>query len=469
MPENTLTPEARHENATMLASILGLALPEADEALQFDVAVTASSDDHNAIALANELVALLCRTVRAVALNAPSENAVIEVIIGNADPRGRGKRLFVAMTADGFAIRPEPSALKCDHVTGILNVLIACYVSAAVMHGIFGERLPFSMPTPLRVSFAELGVVKSDLEKPIDIGRAYLAGAGAVGNGFLWAARYLDLHGQLDIADDDRVSSGNLNRQIWFSRDDIDKPKAERLALRAQNWFPHLKLVPRHQRLQDLAEKSDGPWLERLLVGVDSRRARRKLQNEFPGEVFDASTTDIREVVVHHHKQVTAHACMSCIYEADAEETSREAHIAQHLGVSVAEVRQERISPTSASRIIERCPQLRSDEIVGVAYDTLFKQLCGANELKSIEGRRVVAPFAFVSILAGTLLAFEVVRRLSPNGSEIKDNYWRASPWYPPLARRRICRPKQPKCEFCGDPILAAVNAQLWSAEPLDA
>ena len=30
---------------------------------------------------------------------------------------------------------------------------------------------------------------------------------------------------------------------------------------------------------------------------MDSRRARRELQNELPAEVFDASTTDIREVV----------------------------------------------------------------------------------------------------------------------------------------------------------------------------
>ncbi len=463
MPQDNLTPEARRENASMLASILGLALPEADEALQFDVAVTAAQGDANAMALGKEVVSLLSRTVRSVELNAASENAAIEVIIGNANSRYEQAKLFVAVTAAQFTIGREPSGKECQTVPPIFNVLMACYISAAVMHSVFRKQLPFSMPSPFQLSFDDLGVAKDDLRKPIDLGRSYLAGAGAIGNGFLWAARYLDLYGQLDVADDDKVSSGNLNRQIWFSREDVGKPKAERLVLRAQEWFPHLKLVARPQRLQDLAEKSEGPWLRRLFVGVDSRRARRKLQNEFPGEVFDASTTDIREVVIHHHKQPTAYACLSCIYETDSEESSREAHIAEQLGVSLAEVRLERISAPSASRISERYPQLRTEDLVGVAYDTLFKQLCGANELKSLEGRRIIAPFAFVSVLAGTLMALELVRRNSSDATALNDNYWRVSPWHQPLPRRRVCRPKQPACEFCGDRILASVNAKLWA------
>lgn len=53
-------------------------------------------------------------------------------------------------------------------------------------------------------------------------------------------------------------------------------------------------------RLQDVpAKQGGGAWLKRLIVGVDSPRARRNLQTEVPGEVYDASTTGISEVVVH--------------------------------------------------------------------------------------------------------------------------------------------------------------------------
>jgi hypothetical protein len=289
-----------------------------------------------------------------------------------------------------------------------------------------------------------------------------LAGAGAIGNGLLWVARHLDIRGRLEIADDDHVESGNLNRQVWFGTEDIGLNKVERLVLKAQPFFRSLTLVPRPMRVQDLPEKCPGAWLRRLIVAVDSRRARRQLQNELPGEIFDASTTDIREVVIHYNRQPTAEACLSCIYEPDAEELSREQHIADHLGVSVDAVRRERISAAAATVIVERFPALADMNLVGTAYDTLFKKLCGEGLLKTAAGRRVIAPFAFVSVLAGALLAVELVRRLGAGRSERNFNYWRVSAWHAPLARRRILRPRQTGCSFCDSHMLARVNAQLW-------
>lgn len=448
----------------MLAAALGVQAHEADEALQFDVAVTCSADDATAQAIARELAAILGRTVRSVELNAAIEGGAIEVVVGNCKPRSALQTLYVGVERERAIIGGDPISSPCADVGTIFAVLIACYASAAVLQRVIGDCLPFSVPAMLIIPFAAFGVDVRDLRTPIDVGRAHLAGAGAIGNGFLWAARHLDLRGELIIADDDTVSSGNLNRQIWFSADDIGKSKAERLALHAQPSFTNLKLIPQKQRLQDLPERSNGPWLKRLLVAVDSRRARRKLQNEFPGEVFDASTTDIREVVIHYHKQLTANACLSCIYEPDEQELTREAHIAEHLGVSVDEVRKERICPEAARVISSKFQQLDERGIVCVAYDTLFKQLCGAQELQSLEGRRVVAPFAFVSVLAGTLLAVELVRQLGERHAQSRDNYWRVSPWHPPLSRRRISRPRESGCEFCGDRLLAGVNRQLWGA-----
>jgi hypothetical protein len=108
-------------------------------------------------------------------------------------------------------------------------------------------------------------------------------------------------------------------------------------------------------------------------------------------------------------------------------------------------------------------PKLEAAGLVGLSYDTLFKQLCGEGELRTLEGRRIVAPFAFVSVLGGTLLALEMLRRLGEGDSNRDFNYWRVSPWYPPSSRRQIIRPAQPRCEFCGDRILKAVNSALWS------
>lgn len=465
MSGDPLTAEARRENAAALASALGISLHEAAHALDLRIAVTADPSDAIACAVAEEVIGVLSRTVQHVSTDVTEPVTAAELIIGCATPRTSGVPVYLAIEADQFLIsRKRHAAQTSARIPTIFHVLAACYASGVALYHALGGSLPFSIPDPLTVEFRQLGANLADLEHPIDIGRAYLAGAGAIGNGFLWAARHLQLRGQLEVVDDDDVSSGNLNRQIWFDKLDITLPKAKRLVAHAQPHFPHLTLNPRTSRLQALPERSDGgPWLRRLIVAVDSRRARRALQNEFPREVFDASTTDIREVVLHHHVQPTQNACMSCIYEPDAEESTREQHIADHLGVTLEDVRSERISPAAAATIAERYPQLAQRELVGIAYDTLFKNLCAEGELKTLEGKRVIAPFAFVSVLAGTMLALELVRRLSAGASSHYDNYWRISPWHPPLARRRVLRPRQPGCLFCADTVLSAVNQSLWS------
>ncbi len=464
MSQDPLTAEARRENAAALASALGVSLDAATQALGLRIAVTADPSDTVACAVAEEVISILGRTVQDVSSEVAKGSVAAELIIGCAPPRTVAVQVYLTIEADQFSISRERRATQTSApVLAIFGLLATCYASGVVLYHALGGSLPFAVPDPLTVEFRDLGIDLADLEQPIDIGRAYLAGAGAIGNGFLWAARHLQLHGQLDVVDDDSVSSGNLNRQIWFDKTDITFPKAQRLVTRAQPHFPQLKLNARTCRLQGLPERSEGgPWLHRLIVAVDSRRARRALQNEFPREVFDASTTDIREIALHHHVQPTQSACMSCIYEPDAEENTREQHIADHLGVTVVDVRSERISPAAATTIAKRFPQFAQRDLVDVAYDTLFKQLCAEGDLTTLEGKRVIAPFAFVSVLAGTMLALEVVRRLGAGTSARDYNYWRTSPWHPPLARRRILRPRQINCLFCADPVLSAVNRSLW-------
>lgn len=459
-----LTTGAQRQNATTLAAALGLTEARAAELLDLTVLVTADPTDPTALALASDVVELLGRTVREATRDLLAGPVSAELVIGAASRRTDAKHVFVQVGARGatmFQSQPT-SAESCAPTHRLLCAWIACYACAVLLDRAIDADLPFNLPIPFKLSFDVLGLDLDALDQPVDIGHAYLAGAGAIGNGLLWAGRHLDLRGRLEIADDDVVDSGNLNRQIWFHETDIKAGKAERLAHHAQPFFPNLKLVPRPSRLQALEERSTGAWLPRLIVAVDSRRARRALQNEFPGEVFDASTTDIREVVVHHHRQPTDCACLSCIYAPDSVEFSREAHIAEHLGVSVEEVRSERITAATAAQIQARFPRLEVDDLIGLAYDSLFRSLCGEGVLKSAAQREQTAPFAFVSCLAGVMLAFELVRRIGHSISEHDFNYWSISAWHPPLAQRRRLRPRQADCAFCSNSTLRAVNASLW-------
>lgn len=465
MPTHPLTAEAQRENAAALAAALGLDLAEAASLLDLTMMITVNPTDTVAAVLALDIAELLSRTVRAVSIEEIPPSPAAELVIGDVRPRTDGRKLFLCVGhGDSILSRTAVQPKACQPIHGLWRTIVACYACAAILDCALDGELPFGLPDPLVLSFDALGVDPIDLSKPIDIGHAYLAGAGAIGNGLLWAARHMDLRGRLEIVDDDHVDSGNLNRQVWFGTEDIDLKKVDRLVLRAQPFFPKLALTPRPQRLQDLSEKSAAPWLRRLIVAVDSRRARRQLQNEFPREVFDASTTDIREVVVHYHRQPTTHACLSCIYEPDEEELSREQHVADHLGVSVEAVRSERVGVAEAAEITKRFPTLANVNLIGTAYDTLFKRLCGEGLLRTVAGRRVVAPFAFVSVLAGALLVIELVRRLGSGNSDRTFNYWRVSAWHAPLPRRRVLRPRQPGCQFCGSETLQRVNSQLWKA-----
>jgi hypothetical protein len=463
MPSNTLTDEARQENANTLASILGIGVESAAEALDLQIVITAETASPCAASVAEDLHTLLSRTVKHVSFDTIVTPAV-EILIGATTPRTIAPPVHVSIDQEHAVINSIPTVHgPCHPVPRILALLIACYAAGAALHRALKGSLPFTPPDPFVFRFNELGLDLNTLADPIDVERMYLAGAGAIGNGFLWAARHLNFRGHLQLVDDDIVSAGNLNRQIWFSVEDVDHFKVDRLKLKAQPYFPHLCIGAHRSRLQALPDRNEGPWLHRLIVAVDSRRARRALQNEFPGEVFDASTTDIREVVIHHHRQLTENACLSCIYEPDQEEYSREQHIADHLGLPVNEVRSERISPETAAIIATQFTTLDSIKITGMAYDSLFKRLCAEGSLGAINDKRIVAPFAFVSVLAGTLLALEIVRRIG-RGHTHDFNYWRLSPWYPPLARRRVLRPRQPNCEFCGRPVFSRLNSSLWSS-----
>ncbi len=467
MSSDRVNEAAAVENALTLAEVAGLSFSEAQEALDLVATITFDATDRAAGQIALEVDALLSRTVRTTMDADGCGETAAELVIGAAEPRTPGPTVFLAVTESEAVLRnTRGSSEACAAIPSVLHVLIACYATAATLRRALKTKLPGPDRESLTLRYADLGIDLERLSDRIDVGRTYLAGAGAVGNGLLWAARHLNFVGRLDIVDDDVVSDGNLNRQVWFSDTDVGLSKALRLVASVNDHSGDLDLVPRECRIQDLREKSEGPWLQRLIVAVDSRRARRALQNELPGEVFDASTTDIREVVLHYHVQPTSNACLSCVYPPDKEEYLREQHIADRLGVSVAEIRQELISQESAIRITSRYGQLTVEELLGVAYDTLFKQLCSAGELDDTPGVRVVAPFAFVSVLAGTLLALELVRRLG-RGHVERYNYWRVNPWTAWDRRLRDVWVRTPDCTFCGNAALMAVNQNIWGVRRL--
>jgi len=252
---------------------------------------------------------------------------------------------------------------------------------------------------------------------------------------------------------------------MLFDKEDLGLPKAEQLCKNAQPFFNNAKLVPRNSDLRDLSERSAGPWLKRLVVTVDSRMVRRGLQSEFPGEAYDTSTTGIQEIVLHFNKLPTEKkACLSCIYEQEEGELVHGQHVAEVLGVDIKKVVENLVDSDAAKSITIKYPDICPETIIGMAYDSLFKSMCGQGRLQAAADKQVLAPFAFVSVLARTMLAIELVRRVQKGNVSESYNYWRLAPYSSPVIRGRRIREKTVDCEFCGNPRMLQAAEELWGA-----
>ena len=465
MSNSPINHAALQETARTLAATAGIGASDAAQLLDQRIFINVDTSNPSARLLAEELTLLLERTFSSVS-SEPQSNAELEILVGHSKAKAPNSTLTIAWNTGEVAVWTAGGnrAYSCPHDPHPIFLLVgACYAAAVATKVLTGNAIKQTLSDPLIVRFDELGIDRALLSQPVQISSTFMAGAGAIGNGLLRALRFVDCRGELNIADADVVDDTNLQRQVYFTNDDINEPKATTLARRAQKHFPRLKLIPHECRLQSLRDEDDDRWLKRLIVCVDSRRARRQLQDEIAGEVFDASTTDIREAIVHYHKQPTTDACMSCIYFADQHEIAREELLAEALGLSIDDVRRPQIDQRMADAIVRHISLHRPPEtLIGLPCDTLFKQLCGEGLLRLAPDKQVLAPFAFVSVLAGAMLAIELVRRLV-GIRRSEDNYWRVSAWAPPKARLRARRKRRKDCEFCGSSVIREASKTLWA------
>lgn len=456
---------AHQEDILTLRNILGMDEQSAENVLEKTVVISFVQTDTQAKSLFCFLRDILSRTVSQIT-DELQDNPDAEIIINNFPSRTEAKKIFVAIGEDRIEISTDNSALpnKFSEFHRSLLLLGACYISAFLMRYLIGKN---SKLPPVKNNFVlDLKAIFPDtsfFNKEVDLEKTYVAGAGAIGNAFLYALKEFDVKGILIIADQDYVTEGNLNRCIWFDKSMLSENKAEVLARVAQDQFPKLKLVPHPDFLNTILEKEKDPkWLRRLIVGVDSRRARRHIQAELPKEVFDASTTNIEEIILHYHiRPINGSACLECIYPHNTAESAHERHLAESLGISLSDIQELYITEKTAKKIKAKFPTLAEERLVNQSFDTLFKALCGQGKLQTQERKQIFAPFSFVSIMAGTYLAIETIRRISSN--EHNYNYWRLSPWTPPLPRLRQFRPKNKNCSFCNNRSKSKYAEELWS------
>lgn len=443
---------AAQQNALMLASILGIGEAEAGDRLARTVLVTAEPGWK--ATWAEEIAELVSRTVSVTTVDVAA--ADVEVVVGSMGPRSDGRKLFVDVGSAHAVVSEQPNPPLPGIPHGLYAQAAACSAAAAAVYRAIDDAALPHVRLPMRLDFRQLGVPTGMLDRAIELRDAVMAGAGAVAHGFLCAARHVDLRGELTIVDPKIVQEGILNRCLYLRDGDVGNDKAIALAGNAQPDFPNLKFLPEVTNFKTYVSK--GPP-ETVFVTVDSRHVRRSIQLEVPHRLIDASTTDVRGVVVHSNKLPTKHACLACIYRHVPEEHARERSIAEGLGVELADIHGGLITEDVAMRIVKAHPYVDTAAIVGVAFDSLFRQLCSEQALTTPEGRQVLAPFAFVSAWAGVLMVVEMLRLFH---SVPETNYWSVDPWNLPIARNRTLRPRHPDCQFCSKREYDPIVTRLW-------
>jgi hypothetical protein len=453
----------RIENQRMLAATLGIPDEEAATKLDLSVQVTWADEDAGAASIGGHVTSMLARTFTSVGTSrSPGPAPVVEVLIqGAAHISTAALKIYCCIDRHLVRICEEPprAGLAPVLLPSAIDLLVACFIAARTADRALGLGKCGDAPFTLDIE-AWLGAELSVLDEPVDLGRLHVAGAGAVGNAFAYSLVLLPVRGELQIVDPKPVTGGILNRCLCFGSADLGHSKAQQLASWINARLGSLKATSFIGMMSDL-RLSDPTEIECLVSGVDSRGGRRRLQEEVPKEVFDASTTGIDEVVFHHNHITVDGACLACIYPQTAGEVDFERHLAEKLHVSIVEVRTGYISEAAARRIVGRYPQLSVQHVTGMAYDSLFKQLCATQQLTGPEQRQVLAPFAFVSQLAGAVLSLEMFLRRRRTTSGF--NYWRVSPWRSPNLELRTLRPRLQTCSVCADPIFLSVTREVWA------
>lgn len=369
---------------------------------------------------------------------APATAATLSVVVG--DSRGDGPEPTLFAGSRGWTILTAGSGPvgTGDSTNPYGAGAAACIAAAWVFRRVFADFLPWeasTAPDPERLEASVLDLRTASAEPAghageIDIGDAYLVGAGAIGNAAIWAlARTPGLKGRLHVVDGERIDLTNVQRYVLTDEDDEDGVKPEvalrewgRVEAREGRALNRLEVRAEPYHWPEYLTRRGNYRADRALLALDSAEARIAVQASLPRWVANAWTQP-ENLGVSRHRFVGDGVCVACLYLPRGAVPNRDVLVGEVIGVrSEEELREVRRllytgEPLTADFLLAIAGRIGRDpqDLLPFAGGSLeqfyIRAACGGLLLRlgAAGGKPVEVPTAFQSAMAGILLAAELV------------------------------------------------------------
>lgn len=413
-----------------------------------------------------ELAALIDSPVTVRRVNdADGPDASIRLGAGSADATvavaSDGWLIHVATDGSvrGFSEQVNPVggyAAACMGVAEVFKAVLRAEVGAENVRG------PMAPVEDLTFSTYEYTVdpgapANPELPAVVDLHNLNVIGVGAGGGAVVQTLSAVDaVKGTIRLVDSDEVSASNLNRYIWAYREDVGAMKADVAREVMVEAHPALTFaVKSHPEAYiDFSEEVDPRALELVVSTVDTVRARKQIQWDFPETVLDAATNQNGDYVVLR-VAFGEGQCLACKHQGRSDGVEREmAVLSDQIGLETDTLVEMNTDNAAFTREqVETIAEYVDNARVmvpepGERFSDWFREHCGHIDLGAAT---MEVPIPFLPVTAGVLLAGEVIKQRHFPEAAVHNRFTHNMLGRPVEGMHGFTNP-HPDCEICGDP-----------------
>jgi hypothetical protein len=298
----------------------------------------------------------------------------------------------------------------------------ACLAAAAAFRAVFLKADdPAAGDCREKLSVLDLTPARSRENTSIDGvelgGETALVGIGAIGNSAVWTLARAPLRGAIHLVDAELLDEGNLQRYVLCGEADVGQSK---VAIAERFFTTGIEAIAHSLEWADFVAERGYEW-DRVLVALDSAKARREVQASLPRWLANAWTQP-GDLGISVHPWSSG-ACLNCLYLPAGETQSEDVLVADALGVPEAVAQVRNLLHTNQApppALLEQiaiglgAPRERVAGFAGRPLRELYVEgICGGVVLPLDRAGRpagnVHVPLAPQSALAGVLLAGRLV------------------------------------------------------------